>query len=132
MATKLKTFDFTLVKPKRPKPTYFWDDWFDGDIWQLEEGVDFDIDPMMMERITRTRATSRGAKVRLRHVSDNGSRYVVMQRTDIVGPNEVKAQARREKYAANRKANGTNGHVAASKVVPKTKSRRRAVDTVSA
>lgn len=126
MATKLRTFDFTLVKEKRPKPVYHWNDWFDGDIWQLEEGVDFYIEPLMMERITRTRATSRGAKVRMRHVGSNGSRYLVMQRTDVVGPNEAKAQVRREKYAATREATKANGAHVNGAVAKKSPSKRKA------
>jgi hypothetical protein len=117
MAEKLKSFDFNVPKKKGPKPVYHWDEWFDGDIWQLTHGEDFYIHPLMMERITRTRATTRGATVQMRHVGvpgkgrrkSDGYGLLILQRTDIVGPETAKAEARREKYRATRAANKMNG-----------------------
>lgn len=115
MANKLKTFDFdqpsTLTTTE--KATYPWDMWFDGDIWQLTWDEDYHTHPLMMERIIRTRATGRGAKVRLRHVPMNGEPWgkLIVQRTDVVGPEEFKRIERRSKAAKTRadKANGKNG-----------------------
>ena len=77
MATKLKTFDFS--QPSRlttsDKATYPWDEWLDGDIWELTSGKDFDGHPLMMERIIRTRATGRHAKINLRHIPMNGEQW---------------------------------------------------------
>lgn len=106
MATKLKTFDFSKQSELTvtEKANYPWEKWLDGDIWQISEGEDFQTHPLMMERIIRTRATGRGAKVRMRHVAVNGNPWgvIVLQRTDINGPNEQKAAARREKRAATK------------------------------
>lgn len=108
MATKLKTFDFdqpsTLTTTD--KATYPWEEWFDGDIWEITGGEDFQTHPLMMERIIRTRATGRSAKVRLRHVAMNGDPWgkIVVQRTDITGPQEAKRAAAAEKRAATRAA----------------------------
>ena len=105
MAEKLRTFDFE--KPSEitssEKVQYPWDQWLDGDIWQLIHGQDFQTHPLMMERIIRTRATTRQAKVRLRHQSLNGNGdpfgIIVIQRTDKDGPAAVKkaeAKAKRD------------------------------------
>jgi hypothetical protein len=131
MADKLKTFDWSQPSNITPEGTdkvvYPWEDWLDGDIWQLTEGDDFDTHPLMMERIIRTRATARGAKVRLRHQPKtpyNGKRgkvnpfgLIIVQRTDVVGPAESakasnaaeaakqeRARVRAEKKAAAEKA----------------------------
>lgn len=115
MSEKLKEFDFGSSSPRRTDGsyTYPWDDWFDGDIWKLEQGVDFPGNPLMMERIIRTRATNREAKVKLRHIDSTeictkcqqpGPGYIVIQRTDIVGPTEAKKAAAKEKRAATRAA----------------------------
>ena len=117
MATKIKTFDFdqpsTLTTTE--KATYPWDQWFDGDIWQITWNEDFQTHPLMMERIIRTRATGRGVKVKLRHVPMNGEPWgkIVIERTGLpLGPEQAKREARKEKAAATRAANkvGTNGH----------------------
>ena len=132
MATKIKTFDFdqpsTLTTTD--KATYPWDQWFDGDIWKLTWDEDFHTHPLMMERIIRTRATGRSAKVRLRHVPMNGDPWgeIVVQRTDAVGPDEAKREARRAKAAATRAAKvGTvkkNGSKP-SKKAPRTITKRQ-------
>jgi hypothetical protein len=117
MAEKLRTFDWTPASAITPEGTekvvYPWEEWLDGDIWQLREGDDFVTHPLMMERIIRTRATARGAKVRLRHQPLNGDRnsdpfgVIVLQRTDVDGPAAAKkaaqAAARAEKKASAEK-----------------------------
>lgn len=129
MAEKLKTFNFaapSAITAATDKAVYPWEEWLDGDIWQLTEGEDFNTHPLMMERIIRTRATARGAKVRLRHQPKefNGKRgkqnpfgLIILQRTDIVGPaaqadagkaaeaaKAERARQRAEKKAAAEKA----------------------------
>ena len=121
MAIKLKTFDFTAPSSltMSDKAVYPWDEWFDGDIWQITAGEDFQGHPLMMERIVRTRATGKHAKVSLRHVPMNGEPWgkIVLQRTDIVGPEAAKRQSKREKTAATRAANATK----TAKLVPARK-----------
>ena len=117
MAVRLRTFDFE--KPSEITSTekiqYPWDEWLDGDIWQLSQGEDFQTHPLMMERIIRTRAVTRGAKVRLRHQpihARNGSNsdpfgLLIVQRTDKVGPAEAKkaeAKAKRDAKRSQAKA----------------------------
>lgn len=138
MAERLKTFDFTAQSAitsawSKGRNRYPWTDWFDGDIWKITYGEDFDTSPLMMERIIRTRASNpkTKAKVTLRHLrglTDADPAAIVLQRTDIVGPTEQKkidaAERRAVKKAAAtkeatatlaaagmapKKANGTNG-----------------------
>ena len=108
MATKLKTFDFTkaskLTEAPEEKVLYPWDEWFDGDIWQLQEGEDFETHPLMMERIIRTRATGKRAKVRVKHLPLNGDPWgtIVMQRHDVQGPLEARKTEAKAKRAAKK------------------------------
>lgn len=135
MATKLKSFDFSAPSKltMSDKATYPWDEWLDGDIWELTSGEDFDGHPLMMERIIRTRATGRHAKINLRHVPMNGDPWgiIVLQRNDIVGPEEMRdrkeaaalkrqqrAEAKATKDAPSKAANGKAP--IASKTAPKT------------
>lgn len=95
MAEKLRTYDFTRKSQmtKTDKATYPWAEWFDGDIWKLTHGTDFDPHPLMMERIIRTRATAEKGKVTLRHEpSAEGEDFgvIVLRRTDVTGPAEQK------------------------------------------
>lgn len=131
MAEVLKEFDWeAATEPANiPKPVYHWDDWFNGDIWLLEQGKDFYIHPLMMERITRTRAAapSRHAKIQLRHIGLNGDRYgkLILQRTDIIGPTAAKRAERRAKTAATRAAK-TNGATAKTTVKSKRPTKKLA------
>jgi hypothetical protein len=116
MAEKLRSFDFD--KPSEitssDKRLYPWDQWFDGDIWKLTTGEDFGTHPLMMERIIRTRAVNRQAKVRLRHQplhpgTNDPFGVIIIQRTDMTGPAEQrKAEAaerrRAKKVAATKEA----------------------------
>jgi hypothetical protein len=69
MATKLRSYDWT--KPSKltqgDKATHPWHEWFDSTPTRLSFGEDFQNDPLMMERIIRTRATGKGVKVKIRH-----------------------------------------------------------------
>ncbi len=113
MAERLSSFDFTAQSAitsaeSKGRNRYPWDDWFDGDIWKITRGVDFDADPLMMERIIRTRASNKNhkAKVTMRHLpAVNGdSPSIVLQRTDIVGPAVAKKLEQKERRQAKRMA----------------------------
>lgn len=127
MATKLKPNEFDWSKQSEltisEKANYPWDEWLNGDTWKLTAGEDFQTHPLMMERIIRTRATGRKARVRMRHVSVNGDPWgvIVLQRTDVDGPDEQKLKTRREKRAAASKARAkTDGKkLSPNKVVAK-------------
>jgi hypothetical protein len=135
MAEKLTKFDFQ--KPSEitstEKMPYPWTQWLDGDIWKLTAGEDFHTHPLMMERIIRTRATSRKARVRLRHQplhTGNGDPFgiIIMQRTDLIGPNEAK----KAEQQAKRQAKKANAEVEAQQLVAqingnKAKPSKRAV-----
>jgi hypothetical protein len=115
MATVLKPTEGQEIFEKQSeltvteKATYPWEEWLNGDIWKITEGEDFQTHPLMMERIIRTRATGRKAKVRMRHVANNGNPWgsIVLQRTDITGPSERKAQERKSKREAAKAAKTT-------------------------
>ena len=120
MATKLKAFDWSkpsvLTSAEDAAYVYPWTTWLDGDIWQLTKGEDFGAHPLMMERIIRTRATGRGAKVQLRHQplgDDPSFGIIVVQRTDIKGPNELK----KEEQTAKRKAKKADAEVDAQRTL---------------
>ena len=134
MATKLKTFDFTksskLTEAPEEKILYPWDEWFDGDIWQITYGEDFQTHPMMMERIIRTRATGKRAKVRVKHLPLNGDAtgVIVLQRHDVAGPNaqrkaEAAAKRAAKKASAEADAQATLAK-AGIKTLSKTPSKR--------
>ena len=108
MAEKLSKFDWTT--PSRltegDKAIYPWDEWLDGDIWQLTWDEDFTPHPLMMERIIRTRATGKGAKVKLRHQPLNGDAFgiLILQRSDILGPSDAKKAEQKAKRDAAKQA----------------------------
>lgn len=109
MSTKLKDFDFGPQSrlTDGDKATYPWEDWFDGDIWQITMGEDFEGTPLMMERIIRSRAVSREAKVTLRHHAVDGGPgmgVITFQRTDVEGPEARKRRESNERRAATRAA----------------------------
>lgn len=111
MAERLRQFDFTAQSAitsaeSKGRNRYPWTDWFDGDIWKITQGEDFDTSPLMMERIIRTRASNKNhkAKVTLRHLAPlNGDApAIVLQRTDIAGPSVLKKAEQAEKRAAKK------------------------------
>jgi len=123
MATKMKSFDFT-TKSKlttTEKAAYPWDEWFDGDIWRLDQGEDFDGHPLMMERIIRNRATGKGVNVRMRHLAVNGDPWgaIVLQRTDVEGPMAAKQREANEKRAATKAAKKAQVEVTPAKAAKK-------------
>ena len=93
MSERLTTYDFSKssIITSTERMNYPWDEWFDGSIWRIEQGVDFKTHPLMMERIIRTRATARKAKIVIRHEPRTAGDhdpfgYIVFQRTDIPQP----------------------------------------------
>lgn len=104
MAQRLHKFDWskssTITPRTDEKAAYPWTDWFDGDIWKITQGVDFDRETLMMERIIRTRAVNHKAKVQVRHLPDE--KAIVFQRTDIEGPRSQALAERRAKRATKR------------------------------
>lgn len=92
MANRLATYDFTnssTISNAQDRMMYPWDEWFDGSIWRIEQGVDFKTHPLMMERIIRTRATARKVKIVLRHEPTDESNpfgFIVFRRTDVSAP----------------------------------------------
>jgi hypothetical protein len=140
MATKLTKFDFSapsnLTAAGEEKAAYPWEEWFDGDTWSLTWGEDFDPHPLMMERIIRTRATGRKARVRVRHLPLNGREgsndptgIIVMERVDIEGPEQEKrskrAEQSRERRATKKAPAKVNGSAVARKKVPSKKAPAR-------
>ena len=113
MAERLRSFDFTAQSAitsaeSKGRNRYPWDDWFDGDIWKITRGEDFDAEPLMMERIIRTRASNKNhrAKVTLRHLPalNGDAPSIVLQRTDIPGPSASKKAEQRERRQAKKMA----------------------------
>ena len=59
MAERLRQFDFSAQSAitsaeSKGRNRYPWSDWFDGDIWKIDAGRDFNTEPLMMERIIRS------------------------------------------------------------------------------
>jgi len=113
MAERLVSFDFTAQSAitsaeSKGRNRYPWDQWFDGDIWKITQGEDFDAQPLMMERIIRTRASNKNhrAKVTLRHLPTvNGDApSIVLQRTDIPSPAQRKKLDAAERRRAKKEA----------------------------
>lgn len=113
MAERLRSFDFTAqsaitAAESKGRNRYPWTDWFDGDIWKISQGTDFETSPLMMERIIRTRASNKNhkAKVTLRHIPalNGDSAAIVLQRTDIPGPSARKRSEAKERRQAKREA----------------------------
>jgi hypothetical protein len=131
MAERLRSFDFTAQSAitsaeSKGRNRYPWDDWFNGDIWKITRGEDFDAEPLMMERIIRTRASNKNhrAKVTLRHLpAVNGDApSIVLQRTDMLSPAAMKKAEQAEKRKA-RKAQAeveAQQTLAAAGIAPKT------------
>ena len=128
MAEKLRSFDFTMQSAitsaeSKGRNRYPWTEWFDGDIWKITQGEDFDTSPLMMERIIRTRASNKShrAKVTLRHLPAlNGDKpAIVLQRTDVPGPAEAKKAEQKAKRLAKKAAADAEAQEFVAKHAPK-------------
>lgn len=79
MAEILDNFEFT----KRGRSAgYPYDEWFDGRIWKLEEGTDFDCKPMSLRSALHAAARKRNLELSTSIVTDShifGYQYVIVQ-----------------------------------------------------
>lgn len=66
MAETLPEFDFRWRKGSN----YPWDEWLNGQIWQLTTGQDFTIAPVSLISSARYEAVDRGMKVRTRRLGE--------------------------------------------------------------
>jgi hypothetical protein len=67
MASQLNDFSIEPYKPQ-PRPfKYPWDKWLDGQVWRIEQGIDFPGSTIGMVVYLRRRAKLRGGRVELRH-----------------------------------------------------------------
>lgn len=67
MAEKLNNYTF---RKRGPKPKYPWDEWLNGEVWQLALGQDFDTSPCSMRFVAYKTAASRGLKL---HTNTDGA-----------------------------------------------------------
>lgn len=81
MAKELEVFPETRGRGKTGESKYPWDEWFNGKIWQLDAGEDFDIKMVSMKSIVSKTAKDRGVRVKTATVND-GKSLVIQQ----VGP----------------------------------------------
>lgn len=61
MAKQLDEFEFR--KSNRGKRIYPWDQWLNGEIWQLQQGVDFEITMKQMRTAAHLAAGRRDLRV---------------------------------------------------------------------
>jgi hypothetical protein len=73
VARRLDTFP-----PSRTR-RYPWDEWLNGDIWQLVPGEDFEAKTPTLVATARLQAKRLGGTVRTRSVSDQGRDSLVLQ-----------------------------------------------------
>lgn len=74
MAKQLKTFDFP-TKPGGRQEQYPWDNWLNGEIWELTRDEDFTITPENFAKTAYTAARRRDLKVR----TDSNQNVLVLQ-----------------------------------------------------
>lgn len=77
MAKQLREFSF---QSRRTIRRYDWDKWFDGKIWELRKGIDFQCKVISFRPIAYNAAAARGKSLRV-HISPDGS-GVIMQAYD--------------------------------------------------
>lgn len=70
MAEVITAFDPEVPVEHDRQRKYPWDQWFDGQIWRLTPGVDFENHPLVIERQIRTRASARKVAVHIQHGPD--------------------------------------------------------------
>lgn len=76
MATKLPAFPPHLIG-RYTADRYPWDEWLDGDVWDLEPGKDFHVKTQSMRTMAVAKAKERGFKVRT--ATDPDTRHFVLQ-----------------------------------------------------
>jgi|JI9StandDraft_1071089.scaffolds.fasta_scaffold01886_12 hypothetical protein len=70
MAEVIAAFDPEVPVEHDRQRKYPWDQWFDGQIWRLTPGVDFENHSLVIERQIRTRASARKVAVHIQHGPD--------------------------------------------------------------
>ena len=66
MAEVLEDFEFI-----HHRTVYPWDEWLNGQIWQLKKGVDFETEIVSMYNLIRTTAKRRKLLIRIQTTSDS-------------------------------------------------------------
>lgn len=84
---------------------YNYDEWLDGQIWQLEEGTDFEVNKMSFMTSVRGAAKKRDLKLKSRVTDD----AVIIQAEPLTDEDRKANEARAKKLAASRAAGKTNG-----------------------
>lgn len=124
MAEVITAFDPEVPVEHDRQRKYPWDQWFDGQIWRLTPGVDFENHPLVIERQIRTRASARKVAVHIQHGPDYA--YLNIQATARPEPSHAeKVQAIVEEAVETAveaiEAAGHDGHtvnVGPSEIVP--------------
>jgi len=55
-----------VCKTGMPKSAYDWDNWLDGQVWELEKGVDFHVRIISFRSMARNTAVVRGLEMKTR------------------------------------------------------------------
>jgi hypothetical protein len=58
---------------------YPWEEWLDGNVWQLDRGTDYTAKANTIITNARTQARRRGGSVRTRLLRQNGDEAIVLQ-----------------------------------------------------
>lgn len=91
MAEVITAFDPEVPVEHDRQRKYPWDQWFDGQIWRLTPGVDFENHSLVIERQIRTRASARKVAVHIQHGPDYA--YLNIQATPRPEPTHEQLQA---------------------------------------
>ena len=74
MAQTLDAFPTTGTAPRYP-----WDEWLNGQVWELRPGQDYNGKTQTLRQMARDQAQRRGGKLRTRLLSDEQGERVVLQ-----------------------------------------------------
>ena len=74
MARVIDSFPATSTQSRYP-----WDQWLDGQVWELVAGEDFTSKPETIRQNAAVQATKRGGNVKTRLVADGERQIVVLQ-----------------------------------------------------
>ena len=78
MAKVLKKFEFATTSASGGFASkYRYDEWFDGQIWRLDQGQEFDVAPEKMRLVLKTAAHKRGFDININLIKDEGNGKVV-------------------------------------------------------
>lgn len=80
--------DFVFAARKRPRQ-YPWDEWFDGQVWMVTQGEDFDMTLKNFRSFAYDHAKQRGVKIRTRTIAKpdgDQAPYIIMQAFPIDEP----------------------------------------------